>query len=220
MLGSANNDSHNKNKKLSDTSGKKLYVKYMVCLRDKIVLKSVLDNIGFEYEITVHDAIHFLEEYTEVEYQELKRSLSKYGLILLDEHESMLIERIIQTIVQVIHYSDQLPKIKFSDLVSDYAGKESDSILKIFSDVKGMSIVQFIIMHKIERAKEILLYEDVPVSEIAELLNYRNKHYLLAQFKKVTGLSPHDFKRMKKARQTIAEKYSNDQNPGISKAGT
>lgn len=218
MLNSANNGSHRK--KLSDTSGKKLYVKYMVCLRDKIVLKSVLDKIGFEYEITVHDAIHFLEKYTEIQYQQLKKSLSKYGLILLDVHDSMLIERIIQTIVQVIHYSDKLPKIKFSDLISDYAGKESDSILKIFSDVKGMSVIQFIIMHKIERAKEKLLYEDVPLSDIAELLNYKNKHYLIAQFKKVTGLTPHDFKRMQKARQTIAEKYSTNQNSGTSKAGT
>lgn len=216
MSDSTNNK--NQNHKYSETSGKKLFVKYMVCLRDKIVLQSELDRLGFKYDITVHGAVHFLNEFAIDQHQELRKRLSKFGLDLLDEHDSMLINRIIQTIVQVIHYSDALPKLKFSDLISDYAGEETDSILKIFSDVKGMSVLQFIIIQKIERAKEMLLYEDMPLSEIAELLNYKNQHYLAAQMKKVTGLTPLDFKRLKKERLKIAEQHKTILNSGVTKA--
>lgn len=217
MSGSANNDGQNRNLELLDTSGtKKLYVKYMVCLRDREVLKSVLDDKGFNYKITFHGAIHFLEEYTEVQFDQLKDSLSKTGMILLNEKESTLIDRIIHTIVEVIHHSETLPKLSFHDLVNKHVISGENSILKIFSDVNGMSVIQFIVIQKIERAKELMLYEDMPLDDIAEALNYKNKHYLIAQFKKTTGLTPHYFKRLKKERQNISKNHSDS---SISGAG-
>ncbi|PKD43731.1 helix-turn-helix domain-containing protein [Rhodohalobacter barkolensis] len=216
MSGSANNDGQNRNLELLDTSGtRKLYVKYMVCLRDRRILKSILDDIGFNYEITFHGAIHFLEEYTDAQYDELKKSLSETGMILLTEKESTLIDRIIHTIVEVIHHSETLPKLSFHDLVNKHVISGEDSVFKIFSDVNGMSVIQFIVIQKIERAKELMLYEDMPIDDIAEVLNYKNKHYLIAQFKKTTGLTPRYFMRLKKERQNISKNYSHSPTSGV-----
>jgi YesN/AraC family two-component response regulator len=121
-------------------------------------------------------------------------------LVLLDENDSKLVDRIINTVVEVIHYSDELPNLSFEDIIGNTLGSERDSILKIFSDVKGVSIMQFIILQKIERAKELLLYDDLSLAEISEKLRYKNEHYLIAQFKKHTGLSPSYFKKLRNVR--------------------
>lgn len=192
-------------------AGKKLYVKYMVSLRCKIIAKSEMENLGLTYKISAHGAIEFFEGISEVQYGLLKKNLKKSGMVLLSESESesMLIDKIINTIIEVIHYTDRLPKLNFRNLINEHAVLGEESILKIFSDVKGMSVLQFIVIQKIERAKELLLYDDMPLSEIADLLNYKNKHFLFAQFKKITGLTPSDFKRVKKERMEIAEQHFN-----------
>lgn len=200
--------------KLSDDNdlnitSRKLYVKYMVSLRCKTIVKSELENLSLDYKISVHGGIEFTEEFTEDQYDQLNKSLKRSGMVLLNSSESVLIDKIITTIVEVIHYTDSLPKLNFRDLINKYAVPGEEPILKIFSDVKGMSVLQFIIIQKIERAKELLLYDDMPLSEIAQILNYKNKNYLLAQFKKTTGLTPSDFKHLKKERRKIAEEDSN-----------
>jgi AraC-like DNA-binding protein len=186
----------------------KLYVKYMVCLRDKLNVQSVLSKQELNYSISVHGAIEFPEEITKEQLSEINRCLSKSGLILLDKKESMLIDRIINTIIEIVHYSDSLPKVTFRDIISKHAISDG-AILKIFSDVTGMSVMQFIVIQKIERAKELMLYEDMPLPEIAELLNYKNQDLLIAQFKKITGLTPSFFKTLKKERFKLSEKYRN-----------
>lgn len=196
----------------------KLYVKYMVCLRDKLNVQSVLNKQGLNYRISVHAAVEFLEEITKIQQSEIKRDLSKSGLILLDEKESMLIDRIINTIIEVVHYSDSLPKLNFRDIISKQLVSDEDAILKIFSDVTGMSVMQFIVIQKIERAKELMLYEDMPLPEIAELLNYKNQDLLIAQFKKITGLTPSFFITLKKERFKIAEKYIHSSRSGATGA--
>lgn len=185
----------------------KLYVKYMVCFRDKLYVKSVLKKQKLNYRISVHGAIEILEEITKIQFYEFKMSLSKAGMVLLDVKDSMLIDRIINTIVEVVHYSDTLPKLSFRDIISKHAISGDEFILKIFSDVKGMSVLQFIVIQKIERAKELILYDDMPLDEIAELLNYKNQDYLIAQFKKTTGLTPFYFKRLKQERMKVTEQY-------------
>lgn len=190
----------------------KLYVKFMVSLRCKLIVKSEIENLGFTYKISSHGALDFSEGLSDSQFLLLKKNLKKSGMVLLSESESMLIHKIINTIVEVIQYSDKIPKLSFSEIISKQAVVGKESILKIFSDVKGMSVLQFIVIQKIERVKELLLYDDMPLSEIAELLNYKSKHSMLAQFKKITGLTPSDFKRIKKERLKIAEKYSKSAN--------
>lgn len=183
----------------------KLYVRYMVCSRDQLSVQSALDKQELSYRISVHGAIEFLEEITQDECNELKERLAKKGFILLDEKESQLIDRIINVIIEFVHYSDALPKMNFRDIISKYVIKGDDTILKIFSDVKGVSVLQFIVIQKIERVKELMLYGNRSLTEIAELLNYKNKNYLVAQFKKITGLSPSYFKRLKNKRMKVAD---------------
>lgn len=193
------------NGKQTEFMNKKLYVKYMVSLRCKAIVKSEIQSLGLPYKISPHGALEFQEEIPKDQYDLLSKNILKSGMVLLNENESMLIDKIITTIVEVVHYSDSLPKFNFSDLINQYAVSGNESLLKIFSDVKGMSILQFIVIQKIERAKEMLLYDDMPLSEISESLNYKNKHYLIAQFKKITGLSPSYYKRLKNERMAIAE---------------
>lgn len=184
---------------------KKLYVKYMVSLRCKLIVKEELKKLNIKYSISVHGAIVFLEVITEYRLNELNQNLQKSGMVLLDEHNSLLIDKIINTIIEVIHYSEELPKVNFADVISDKFGSDNESILKIFSDVKGMSVMQFIIIQKVERIKELLLYEDLTLQEIAEKLYYKNEDLLIAQFKKYTGLTPAYFKKLKKERQHLSE---------------
>jgi len=195
---------------LKEIESRKLYIKYMVCLRDRLNAKSELDKLGIEYGVTVHGAIEFHEGPTEDQFNQLKSRLSKFGLILLDDSESLLIDRIIHTIVEVIHHSESLPKVKFKDILTDHSAMSNESVLKIFSDVKGMSVLQFIVNQKIERMKELLLYEDQPLSEIANLLNYKSTQHMIAQFKKYTDLPPDYFKKLKKERNKIISQNSQD----------
>lgn len=177
----------------------------MVSLRCKMILKEQLAKANIKYSISPHSGVEFLDETTQTQFEELNKNLLESGLQLLDENESMLVDRIINTVIEVIHYSDELPKLSFNDIIDKSLGSENESILKIFSDVKGISIMQFIVLQKIERIKELLLYDDLSLAEIAEKLRYKNEHYLIAQFKKYTGLHPTYFQKLKKERITILQ---------------
>lgn len=183
----------------------KRYVKYVVSLRCKMILKEELQKSGLKYRISPHGAVEILEEVMPHELIELNNKLQKLGLELLDETDSLLIDRIINTVIEVIHYSDDLPNLSYEDIIGNSLGSENESILKIFSDVKGISIMHFIVLQKIERIKELLLYDDLSVAEISKKLRYKNESYLIAQFKKFTGLSPTFFKKMKDERMNVLQ---------------
>ena len=195
---------------------KKLYIKYMVCMRDKVLVKTELENLGLKYRISTHGAIVFLEEISSAQLNMLKRGLAKSGLVLLNEGESEVISKIIHTIIDIIHGSDKLPKLSFKDIISENAEITSESVLKIFSDVKGMSVIQFIVLQKIERAKELLLYEELSLSEITDILNYKNENLLVAQLKKYTGLTPDYFKKLKKERDKLSGSISSGRRKAVS----
>lgn len=197
-------------------TSKKLYVKYMVSLRCKVIVKSELQNLGMTCKFSPHGALEFDEETTQEQLELFRKNLLRSDLVLLNETESLLIDKIINTIVEVVHYTETLPKLNFTELINKHAVAGDESLLKIFSDVKGMSVLQFIINQKIERAKELMLYDDMPLSEIAASLNYKNKHYLVAQFKKITGLTPTYFKHLKKERSEIAEKEAHSATGSLS----
>lgn len=183
------------------TSCTKLYVRYMVSLRCKIFTKSELIKMGIPHLITSHGALEFPEGISKQQQLKLKKSLRRAGLDLLDASESIIVDKIINTIIEVIHYSESLPKLTFKDILHENLGSESTPILKIFSEVTGVSVTNFIILQKVERAKELLLYHDYSVKEISELLNYRNKDFFLAQFKKHTDLTPAYYLDIKKKRE-------------------
>lgn len=182
-------------------SGNKLYVRYMVSLRCKLIAKSELNNLGINHLISAQGALEFPEGISSDEQIQLKKNLQKFGLELLEANESMLIDNIINTIIEVIHYSDSLPKISFKEIIHENLGSGSESILKIFTEVKGVSVTQFIVHQKIERAKELLMYHDFTLAEISKKLHYRNENFFVSQFKKITGLPPSYFTDLKEKRK-------------------
>lgn len=179
-----------------------LYIKYMVSLRCKMMVKEELKKLGLHYVIVDLGMVEILEDTTQEQYQKLKENLAKSGLELLDDKKAILIERIKNVIVEMVHYTDELPKVNYSDYISEKLHHDYTYLSNIFSDVKGITIQQFIIFHKIERAKELLLYDELNLTEIAYILNYSSVAHLSNQFKKITGLSPSFFKNLKKRKQS------------------
>ncbi len=123
----------------------------------------------------------------------------------MDDKKSILIEKIKNVIVEMIHYADELPKVNYSDYISQKLGYDYTYLANTFSEVKGITIQQFIITHKIEKAKELLLYDELTLTEISYKLNYSSVAHLSNQFKKVTGLSPSFYKQLKQKRNQNLE---------------
>ena len=137
--------------------------------------------------------------------EQLKASLLMFCLGLIVDNKIVLIEKIKNLIIEIIHYSDELPKIKFSDYLSEKLNHDYTYLSNLFSVIKGTSIEHFIIAHKIERVKELLVYDELNLKEIAWKLHYSSVAHLSCQFKKITGLTPTHFKEMKHKRLTALE---------------
>ena len=172
----------------------------MVSLRCKMLVKEELKKLGLQYVAVDLGMVEILEDMTETQHDELKENLLKSGLELLDDKKSILIEKIKNVITEMVHYSDEVPKVNFSDYISGKLNYDYTYLSNLFSEVKGITIQHFIIIHKIERVKELLLYDELNLSEISSKLHYSSVAHLSNQFKKVTGLSPSFFKQMKQKR--------------------
>lgn len=177
-----------------------LYIKYMVSLRCKMVVKEELKKLGLHYINVDLGTIEILEDITDIQKEQFRESLAKSGLELLDDKRKIIIEKIKSVIIEMIHYSNELPKVNYSNYISEKLGYDYNYLANTFSEVKGITIQQFIIMHKIERIKELLLYDELNLTEISYLLNYSSVSHLSNQFKKMTGLTPSYFKKLKKKR--------------------
>lgn len=174
-----------------------IYVKYMVSLRCKMVVSQELQKLGLHYVKVDLGTIEVLEDITDFQREELRKNLQEYGLELLDNKRKIIIEKIKALIIEMIHYSDELPKMNYSDYISEKLGYDYTYLANIFSEVKGITIQQFIIINKIERVKELLLYNELNLTEIAFRLHYSSVSHLSNQFKKVTGLTPSYFRKLK-----------------------
>lgn len=190
---------------LRNEGNMKLYIKYMVSLRCKMMVKHELKKLGLHYVIVELGMIEILEDITAEQRKQLGDNLSKSGLELLDDNKSILIEKIKNVITEMVHYSDELPKVNYSDYLSEKLGYNYTYLANSFSEVKGITIQQFIIMHKIERVKELLIYDEMTLSEIAFKMHYSSSAHLSNQFKKVTGLTPTFYKELKDKRKANLE---------------
>ena len=182
-----------------------LYIKYMVSLRCKMLVKSELTKLGLHYVIVDLGTIEILEDINPDVFNQLKTNLARFGLELLDDKKSILIDKIKNVIIEMVHYTDELPKVNYSDYISEKLHLDYTYLSNIFSEVKGITIQHFIILHKIERVKELLLYNEMNLTEISYIMNYSSVAHLSNQFKKVTGLSPSYFKLMGKHRNKNLE---------------
>lgn len=183
----------------------KLYIKYMVGLRCKALVEEELKRLGLGSKRVIVDIgmVDILEDITEEQKEAFRLNLLKSGLEVLDEKRSELIEKIKDVIIDMIHNQEERPKVNYSDYIAEKIGLDYTYLSGLFSEVKGTTIQQFIIWHKIERAKEMLLYGDYTLTEIATRLNYSSVAHLSSQFKKVTGLSSSYYKQIKLQRNKI-----------------
>ncbi len=165
-----------------------------------MIVKSELEKLELHHTIVELGEVEIAEELTLQKQERLKSALLKFGLELMDDKKTILIEKVKNIIVEMIHYNDELPKINFSDFLSEKLHYDYTYLSNLFCEVKGVTIEHYIIAHKIERAKEMLLYNELTLTEIAYQLHYSSVSHLSNQFKKVTGLTPSFFKNMKHKR--------------------
>lgn len=177
----------------------------MVSLRCKMIVKDELKKLGLQYFIVDLGMVEILEDLTKEHRESLKIALLNSGLELMDDHKAILIERIKNVIIEMIHYADELPKVNYSDYISEKLGHDYTYLANIFTEVKGITIQQFIIIHKIEKVKELLLYDELNLTEISYKLHYSSVAHLSNQFKKITGLSPSFYKLMQQKRKDNLE---------------
>ncbi|MDZ7757096.1 AraC family transcriptional regulator [Rhodohalobacter sp.] len=175
----------------------KLYIKYMVSRRCKMMVKEELKKLGVKSVLIELGTAEILEDITKEQREKLKMNLMKSGLELLDDKRQILIDRIKTIIIEMIHHSDEIPQVNYSDYISEKIGKDYNYLSDIFSEVTGITIQQFIIRNKIEKAKALILYNELNLTEISQKLHYSSVAHLSNQFKKVTGLTPSFFKQLK-----------------------
>lgn len=177
----------------------------MVSLRCKLMVKEELKKLGLTCINAELGMVDVLEELNDKQLGLFKKNLLQSGLELLDNKKSILVERIKNVIIEMIHYSDDLPKVVYSDYLSGKLELNYTYLANVFSEVKGITIQQFIIIHKIERVKELLLYNELSLTQISYKLHYSSVAHLSNQFKKITGLTPSFYCQLKHKRQQNLE---------------
>ncbi len=183
----------------------KLYIKYMVSNRCKIVVKEDLKRLGLHFIMIDLGEVEIMENISEEQREQIKIALLNSGFELLDSKRAVLIEKIKNIIIEMVHHSDELIKINFSNFLSEKLNHDYTYLANLFSAIQGMTIEQFIIAHKIERIKELIIYGELNITEIAWKMNYSSVAHLSNQFKKMTGLTPSHFKKMKDQRRNPIE---------------
>jgi AraC-like DNA-binding protein len=182
----------------------KLFIKYMVSLRCKMTVKAELKKLGLHYILVDLGEVEIMENMSAEQHHQLKSALLTSGLELMDDKKAILVEKTKNIIIDMIHYSDEVPRMKKSVFISQKLNYDYTYISNLFAEATGITIEHFIIAHKIERAKELIIYNELNLSEIADKLNYSSVAHLSNQFKKVTGLTPSFFKSLKhKKRQNL-----------------
>lgn len=170
-----------------------------------MVVKDELEKLGLHYIFVELGEANIKENISSEKIKQLDTELRKSGLELIDDKKSMLIEKIKNIIVEMVHYSDDQLKINLSDHLTAKLNYNYTYLANLFSEVHGTTIEHFFIIHKIERVKELLVYDELNLKEIAFKMHYSSVAHLSTQFKKVTGLTPSHFKQLKHKRRISLE---------------
>jgi AraC-like DNA-binding protein len=172
----------------------------MVCVRCKMAVKSELDKLGLHYTMVELGETEILEDISTEQMDCLKVALKTTGLELMNDKKSLLVEKIRTTIIELIHYTDHQNKINLSDYLSEKLNHPYPYLSKLFLEVKGTTIEKYYLVQKIEKVKELLVYDDLILTNIAYKLHYSSVPHLSNQFKKMTGLTPSQFRNLKHKR--------------------
>lgn len=177
----------------------------MVSIRCKMVVKDELQKLGLHHVSINLGEAEILENISGEQREQLRAALLRSGLELMEDKKAILVEKIKNTIIELIHYSEEELKVNFSDYLSEKLQYDYTYLSGLFSEVHGSTIEQFIIHHKIEKVKELIIYDELNLTEIAWKLHYSSVQHLSRQFKKVTGLTPSFFKNLKHKKRITLE---------------
>lgn len=183
----------------------KLYVKYDINLACRVLLQEQLEALEIKYELLEFGEIEINESVTDEQFSTLQNNLSRYGIEIINNQKSQLVQRIKDTIIEMIYEKDKLPTSTISNYLADKLNLSYGYIANVFSEYTYTSIENFIIIQKIERAKKLIIEDGLTLTEVSYKLNYSSVAYLSAQFKKVTGLTPSAFKRIVDRRRELAQ---------------
>ena len=181
----------------------------MVSNRCKLAVKEALKSLGLHFIVVDLGEVEIMEDISTEQREEMKIVLLNSGLELMDDKRAVLIEKIKNVIIEMVHHTDEIIKTKFSDFLSKKLNHDYTYLSNLFSEVQGTTIEQFIISHKIERIKELMIYGELNITEIAWKMNYSSVAHLSNQFKKVTGLTPSHFKKLKDKKRMPIEEIGN-----------
>jgi AraC-like DNA-binding protein len=182
----------------------KIYIKYMVSIRCKMLVKAELEKLGIHYKTVELGEVDMEDNISPEQWNTLNTNLKKSGIELMEDKKSILIEKIKNVIIELVHYSEEPLTIKFSEYLSQKLNHDYTYLANLFSETLGITIEHFLILHKIERVKELLIYDELNITEIAWKMHYSSVAHLSNQFKKMTGLTPSFFKKIKdKKRGTL-----------------
>jgi YesN/AraC family two-component response regulator len=174
-----------------------LFIKNMVCNRCIMVVQNELEKLGLDAKNIKLGEVTLTKEITPAEKEVLVKNLEPLGFEVIDDKKGRIIEKIKNTIIDLVHRQDNDVKINLSDVLSDKLHHDYNYLSNLFSEVEGTTIEKYFIAQKVEKVKELLVYDELSLSEIAMSLNYSSVAYLSNQFKKVTGLTPSHFKQIK-----------------------
>jgi AraC-like DNA-binding protein len=177
----------------------------MVCIRCKMVVKVELAKLGLHYTTVELGEVEIMETISAEQQTRFREALLRSGLELMDDKKSVLIQKIKNVIIELIHYNEEPLSIKLSELLGQKLNHDYTYLANLFSEVQGTTIEKFFIAHKIERVKELLVYDELNLTEIAYLMHYSSVAHLSTQFKKITGLTPSHFKLLRDKRRSMLE---------------
>lgn len=185
----------------------KIYIKNMVCDRCLLVVREQLDKLKLPYKHVQLGEVELAEEPKPNQITALKEKLQALGFEVLDDKKSTTVEKIKNTIIQLIHGTgeSELNK-KLSVLIEERLKMDYHYLTTLFSSIEGITIEKYVILQRIEKAKELLMYDEMSLGEIADQLGYSSVQHLSQQFKKITGLTPSHFKQLKENKRKPLDK--------------
>jgi YesN/AraC family two-component response regulator len=188
-----------------NTRNMKIFIQNMVSLRCKLMVKSELEKLGLDYKSVELGEVQLVKPLSATNREKLKTALHKSGLEVMGDKKAMMIEKIINIIVEMVHYSDEQPTVNFSAFLHNKMNLEYHKMAEIFSKTKGVTIEHFILLHKVEKIKELITYDKLNLTEISYKMHYSSVSHLSKQFKQVTGLTPTFFKNISNRERTNLE---------------
>lgn len=177
----------------------------MVCSRCKMVVNDLFVKSGLPPVSVELGEVEISQSPTQPQLESLQQSLEELGFEIIDDRKSRLIEQIKNAVVTLIHHSEDFPKTNFSDFIAEKVNYDYNYLSNLFSEVEGTTIEKYLIAQRIEKVKELLMYDELSLAQIADRLGYSSAAYLSNQFKKQTGLSPSFYKSLKENKRRNIE---------------